>query len=153
MNVVLTPIFTPPLDTKRGGERLTVQLIGVSVDDGKYTFDFSNLDKWIDMCHKVGIEYFEMAHFFTQWGAKKCPKIVANVDGRVKKIFGWNTRGAGKKYKAFLAALAPCLKGYLIQKGVADKVFFHVSDEPSKRVIRQYRKASEIVKQLLATSR
>ncbi|MDE6211088.1 MAG: DUF4091 domain-containing protein [Clostridia bacterium] len=148
MNVVLTPIFTPPLDTKKGGERLTVQLIGVSVDEGKYSFDFSNLDKWIDMCHRVGIEYFEMAHFFTQWGAKKCPKIVANVEGQVKKIFGWNTRGAGRKYKAFLTALAPRLKEYLIQKGVADKVFFHVSDEPFAGVIRQYRKASEIVKQL-----
>lgn len=148
MNVVLTPIFTPPLDTKKGKERLTVQLIGVNVKDGKYTFDFSNLDKWIDTCHKVGIEYFEMAHFFTQWGAKRCPKIMANVDGQVKKIFGWNTKGAGKKYKAFLAALAPQLKDYLRQKGIADKVFFHVSDEPFAGVLKQYRKASDIVKDL-----
>ncbi|MDE5756824.1 MAG: DUF4091 domain-containing protein [Clostridia bacterium] len=148
MNVVLTPIFTPPLDTKKGGERLTVQLIKVTVNNGEYSFDFANLDKWIDTCHRVGIDYFEMAHFFTQWGAKKCPKIVATVDGEEKKIFGWNTKGAGKQYKAFLTALAPKLKEYLRQKGVADKVFFHVSDEPFAGVIRQYRKASEIVKEL-----
>lgn len=148
MNMALTPIFTPPLDTKKGKERKTVQLIGVEVNGGEYSFDFSNLDKWIDMCRKVGIEYFEMAHFFTQWGAKKCPKIIATVDGEVKRIFGWNTRGAGKKYKTFLAALAPELKKYLKEKGVADKVFFHVSDEPFAGVIRQYRKASDIVREL-----
>ncbi|MDE6275896.1 MAG: DUF4091 domain-containing protein [Clostridia bacterium] len=148
MNVALTPIFTPPLDTKKGGERLTVQLIGVEVKDGEYSFDFANLDKWIDMCRRVGIDYFEMAHFFTQWGAKRCPKIMATVDGEVKRIFGWDTKGAGKKYKAFLTALAPKLKDYLRQKGVADKVFFHVSDEPFAGVIRYYRKASDIVKEL-----
>lgn len=147
MNMVLTPIFTPPLDTKRGGERLTVQLIGVSLDRGEYTFDFSNLDKWIDLCREAGIEYFEMAHLFTQWGAKRCPKIIAAVDGVEKRIFGWNTRGAGKKYKAFLAALAPKLKEYLTQKGVADKVYFHVSDEPFAGVIGHYKKASAIVKE------
>lgn len=147
MNTVLTPIFTPPLDTRIGGERPTVQLIGVTVKDKQYTFDFSNLDKWIDMCRRVGVEYFEMAHFFTQWGAWRCPKIVANVDGKVKKIFGWHTRGVGKKYKTFISALAPKLKEFIRQKGIEDKVFFHVSDEPFPRVLRNYRKASAIVKE------
>ena len=146
MNTVLTPIFTPPLDTRIGGERPTVQLIGVSVKDKEYSFDFSNLDKWIDMCHSVGVEYFEMAHLFTQWGAWRCPKIVADVDGKQKKIFGWHTRGVGKKYKAFLSALAPKLKEYIKQKGIENNVFFHVSDEPFPRVLRNYRKASAIVK-------
>ncbi len=148
MNMALTPIFTPPLDTKKGKERLTVQLIGVKMENGNYSFDFSNLDRWIDMCHKVGIEYFEMAHLFTQWGAKKCPKVVAEVDGEAKKLFGWKTRATSKKYKAFLSALAPKLKEYLKEKGIADKVYFHVSDEPFAGVIRNYSKASAIVKEL-----
>lgn len=146
MNAVLTPIFTPPLDTRIGGERPTVQLIGVSVKDKEYSFDFSNLDKWIDMCHKVGLEYFEMAHFFTQWGAWRCPKIIATVNGKEKKIFGWHTSATGRKYKTFLSALAPKLKEYIRQKGIADKVFFHVSDEPYPRILRHYRKASSIIK-------
>lgn len=148
MNTVLTPIFTPPLDTKKGKERLTVQLIGVKIEKGNYIFDFSNLGKWIKMCQKVGIEYFEMAHLFTQWGAKKCPKIVAEVDGENKKIFGWKTRATSKKYKEFLSALAPKLDEFFKQKGIADKVYFHVSDEPFAAVLRNYSKASGIVKQL-----
>ncbi|MDE5991252.1 MAG: DUF4091 domain-containing protein [Clostridia bacterium] len=148
MNMVLTPLFTPPLDTKVGKERLTVQLIGVEYSDSGYSFDFSKLDRWIDTCERVGIKYYEMSHLFTQWGAKKCPKIVAKVNGKEERIFGWKTRASGKKYSAFLSALAPKLKEFLINKGIADRVYFHVSDEPSKSMLRSYRKASKIVKEL-----
>ena len=34
-NMLLTPIFTPPLDTAVGGERMTTQLVGVSVENGE----------------------------------------------------------------------------------------------------------------------
>ena len=148
MNMALTPLFTPPLDTQIGKERPTVQLVGVEYSNNQYTFDFSLLDKWIDTCQRVGIKYFEMSHLFTQWGAKKCPKIMAKVDGVEKKIFGWNTRGASKKYREFLSALAPKLKEYLRNKGIAERTYFHVSDEPFKMVLRTYRKASQIVKEL-----
>lgn len=29
MNMLYTPLFTPPLDTAVGGERMTVQLVGM----------------------------------------------------------------------------------------------------------------------------
>ena len=70
INMLLTPTFTPPLDTAIGGERLTTQLVGVTVEDGKYSFDFSLVDRWVDMCDRVGVKYFEIAHLFTQWGGK-----------------------------------------------------------------------------------
>ena len=35
INLLLTPTFTPSLDTKIGGERLTNQLVGVTVENGK----------------------------------------------------------------------------------------------------------------------
>ncbi len=150
MNMALTPLFTPPLDTKKGKERPTVQLVGVECSDKGYVFDFSKLDRWIDMCQRVGVNYFEMSHFFTQWGAKKCPKIIAKVNGAEKKIFGWNTRASGKKYRNFLSALAHELKKYVNGKGIADKTYFHVSDEPMKTMLKSYRKASDIVKQLFS---
>lgn len=71
INMNLTPIFTPPLDTEIGSERPTVQLVGISKDESGYTFDFEKLKKWINMALECGIEYFEMAHLFSQWGAKK----------------------------------------------------------------------------------
>jgi len=36
INMILTPVFTPPLDTAVGGERTTVQLVDVCCSGGKY---------------------------------------------------------------------------------------------------------------------
>ena len=41
MNMLLTPAFTPPLDTPLNCERMTVQLVGVERETGRYRFDFS----------------------------------------------------------------------------------------------------------------
>ena len=142
MNCVLTPIFTPPLDTQKGMERPTVQLIDITVKDGIYSFNFDKLTKWIEMAHRCGIEYFELAHFYTQWGAKHAPKIMARVDGTYKKIFGWKTRANSRKYKHFLTSLSVELKKYLEERNLRDKVFIHVSDEPNTAMLRSYKKAS-----------
>lgn len=148
MNMVLTPLFTPPLDTKVGGERPTVQLVGVRMNNGEYSFDFSALDRWIEMCDKIGIKYLELSHLFTQWGAKKCPKIMAMVDGEYKRIFGWDTKASGKEYRKFLTDFAATFKPYMKEKGIEERVYFHVSDEPFAAVARHYRKASSIVNEL-----
>ncbi|MBQ7089847.1 MAG: hypothetical protein IJN82_01885, partial [Clostridia bacterium] len=89
INMILTPIFTPELDTYIGGERLTTQLVDIELADGKYTFGFEKLHRWIDLCLKHGVEYFEIPHFFTQWGATAAPKIIVKVNGRKRKYFGW----------------------------------------------------------------
>ncbi len=142
MNCVLTPIFTPPLDTQKGKERPTVQLIDITVENDVYFFNFDKLTRWIEMAHRCGIEYFELAHFYTQWGAKHAPKIMATVDGTYKKIFGWKTRAGSRRYKDFLTALSVELKKYLEERNLKNKVFIHVSDEPNASMLRTYKKAS-----------
>jgi len=42
-NMILTPVFTPPLDTDVGSERPTNQLVDVTVTGGKYSFGFEKL--------------------------------------------------------------------------------------------------------------
>lgn len=142
MNCVLTPIFTPPLDTQKGKERPTVQLIDITVKDGVYSFNFDKLTQWIEMAHRCGIEYFELAHFYTQWGAKHAPKIMATVDGNYKRIFGWKTRANSRRYKDFLTALSVELKKYFEERNLKSKVIIHVSDEPNAAMLRTYKKAS-----------
>ena len=104
INMILTPVFTPPLDTAIGAERPTAQLVAVRKTGESYSFDFSALNRWVDMCRKNGIEYFEISHLFTQWGAKCTPKIMAEVDGEEKRIFGWDVSSTSEEYKAFLQA-------------------------------------------------
>lgn len=138
MNMVLTPIHTPPLDTDIGAERATVQLVDIKLEDGCYKFGFDKLDRWIKLCDELHIRYFEMAHLYTQWGAQAAPKIVANVNGVPQRIFGWETKATGAAYASFLAQYLPALVKHLSDLGVSDRCAFHISDEPGEKDEAQY---------------
>ena len=148
MSCVLTPIFTPPLDTEKGKERPTVQLVDVALNNGMYSFNFDKLTQWIEMAERCGIKYFEMAHFFTQWGANHAPKIMATVNGEHKKIFGWETKATSKEYKKFLTDFSVEFKKYLEERNLKDRVLIHVSDEPNFSMLRPYSKASKLIHKL-----
>lgn len=149
INMILTPIFTPPLDTKVGAERPTVQLVDVKYDGEHYSFSFDKVSRWLDMCRRNGIEYIEISHLFTQWGAEHAPKImVSTSDGEIKK-FGWETDSLGEEYKTFIRELLPPLKEFLIQNWDKDKVYFHLSDEPNEKHIEYYGEIFRFLKPLL----
>ena len=190
INTLLTPLFTPPLDTAVGAERPTVQLVDVWLDaqdtgddqvglaengrmegagDDRYRFGFDRLRRWMDMADGLGIRFFEMSHLFTQWGAAHAPKIIARIPAAMvasvetamptgmgssdlagshveKQIFGWATDASGPAYTAFLDAFLPALNEFLKEAGYADRVLFHISDEPSVEHIDSYRAAAEIIR-------
>lgn len=149
LTCILTPLFTPALDTGVGLERTTVQLVGVKKTGGKYLFDFRNLKKWVNICQRIGIEYFEMSHFFTQWGARHAPKVVAtDSKGREKKIFGWFTRTSSKEYDDFLTQLSVSLKKFIYDNNLQNNVFFHISDEPGVKHIKVYKKRAALIKKI-----
>lgn len=144
MNCVLTPIFTPPLDTEIGKERPTVQLVKINTaGNGAYSFDFSLLKKWISISKECGIEYFELSHFFTQWGAKHAPKIEACVNGKEEKIFGWNTKATGIEYKHFLRQFAFALKSFCEKKILKTMYWFMYLMSPRSVVLCHIKKQAE----------
>lgn len=138
MNTILVPTFTPPLDTEVGGERTTVQLVEVHKNGSSYSFIFDKVKRFIDICLESGIEYFEIAHLFTQWGANAAPKVMAYTEGELKKIFGWETDSEGEEYMDFLSDYLPSLTKKLDEWGLNGKVFFHLSDEPDENCIEKY---------------
>ncbi|MBR6744953.1 MAG: DUF4091 domain-containing protein [Clostridia bacterium] len=146
INMIMMPVFTQELDTYVGGERLTTQLLGITVKpDGAYEFDFTLIDRWIDMCERLGVGYYEIPHFFTQWGAEHAPKIIATVDGEQKRIFGWETDSMGEEYGKFLAAMIPALVEHFQKRGIDRRCFFHISDEPNLRNLEKYLACKERV--------
>ncbi len=153
INLLLTPIFTPPLDTAIGGERTTTQLIDVTVEQGVYSFGFDKLDRWVDMCDRLDIPYFEISHLFTQWGAGHAPKVMATVDGEYKRIFGWDTDATGETYVHFLRTVIPAflahMRNYKGGRGDDKRCFFHISDEPSLDSLPQYKASKAAVSDLL----
>lgn len=149
VNMLLTPVFTPPLDTEIGGERLTVQLVDVKLENGKYSFGFDRFIRWVRLAQKCGIKYFEISHLFSQWGAKYTPKIMAEVNGRQKNFFGWETSADSIEYAEFLSAFIPQLIKVIRSLGIEKSTFFHISDEPNEDQIESYSRSKSTVAPLL----
>lgn len=149
INMILTPLFTPPLDTEIGGERTTVQLVDMEYTNGKWVFDFKKLQKYIDIALKYGINHFEFPHLFTQWGAKATPKIIVTQNGKNVQRFGWDTPSDSPDYMDFLSAFLPAIKEYIQKLGLLDNCYFHISDEPQPEHFEQYAKARNSIATLL----
>ncbi|MBP5631867.1 MAG: DUF4091 domain-containing protein [Clostridia bacterium] len=151
ITLLLVPVFTPPLDTAQGGERLTTQLVEVKVNpDGSYGFGFELLKRYLDICRKAGVRYYEISHLFTQWGCRNAPKVIGTLpDGTKRRIFGWETDGTGPEYSAFLRAFLGALTPFLKDEGIFDKCYFHVSDEPDWSMKDQYSKGAALIREFV----
>lgn len=147
MTMLLLPAFTPPLDTPVGKERKTAQLVGVEVKGGEYTFDFSLMKRFIEICRECGMYHFEHSHLFSQWGAQHAPKIMATVDGEYKRIFGWDTDSKGEEYSKFLTAYLKELMVFFKEMNIGkEDVLFHISDEPQESHLEYYGNALNVIK-------
>ena len=146
INLLLTPLFTPPLDTKIGGERPTNQLVGVSYENGVYHFDFAKLERWIATAQNCGIVNFEFSHLFTQWGAEFTPKIIVNE----MKKFGWHVRADSEEYQGFLDSFLPQLVSFINKRGLKGNSIFHVSDEPGVQHMEAYGNAVALMRKHLS---
>lgn len=145
MNMVLTPVLTPALDTEVGAERPCTQLVRIRKSKNTYTFDFADLSHFIRVAQEAGIEYFEISHLFTQWGAGFAPAVYVIENGARQRAFGWDTPAASKEYREFLAQLLPSLTAFLKRSGLEGKAVFHISDEPGKEHLEAYKAARESV--------
>ena len=153
--MLLLPIITPAFDTEVGTERRTAQLLDIREDaDGNFTFDFARMHTFIDFALAHGIEQFEMPPMFTQWGAKHCPKImVKGADGRTRRRFGWQNDSLCDDYRRFLAALIPALVSEMRARGLEERTFFHVSDEPHKDQLERWQACKDMITPYLGNCR
>ena len=148
VNSVLTPTWTPPLDTAEGHKRPTVQLVGISEESGQYRFDFTELDRWLRICREVGMVSIEVAHLFTQWGARFTPAIQVRTADGIEDRFGWHVAATDPEYRRLMVALIPALRAHLAATWEG-RVLWHISDEPSVQGLEDYRAAKEQVSDLL----
>lgn len=138
INMIYTPLFTPPIDTAPGHERTTVQLVGVQKDGDTYRFDFSLLERWLRLADACGFAWFEMSHLATNGGAVAAPKVMATVNGDYRRIFGPDTLMSEPEYPHFLSVFVPALRAELERLGVLDRCYFHISDEPRRAQMDTY---------------
>lgn len=149
INMLLTPVITPPLDTQVGHRRPNTQLVKMEKVGSSYRFDFTLLQRWLDMCRENGIEYIEVSHLFSQWGLAYAPNIWVTENGKEKLLFGWHTPAKDGEYKAFLEQFLPAVVSYLAENWGKDKCFFHISDEPHAEHVEAYQYAHDVIVPLL----
>ena len=148
-NMLMVPLLTYALDTYGGGERTTTQLIDVYKDGDNYTFDYKNLDRWLDMYKRVGVKYYEISPVFSQWGADNTPKVVATENGEKKTIFGWGTNPLSAEYNTFIRAFLSGFIAHMKERGEDHKCWYHISDEPVQDQFEQYKKVRDSIYDLV----
>jgi len=149
MNTLLTPCFTPALDTPYGQERKNVQLVGVKRKNGTYRFDFSLLERFLRLALDCGITNIEHCHLFSQWGATSAINIYGEDAGEYRRLFSWEDPADGAEYSAFLDAYLPEFLAFSEKMGIRDRLVFHISDEPDIAHVEGYTRALAVVKKYL----
>ena len=153
INMILTPIHTPPLDTEIGKTRPCVQLVDIEKKGDLYEFNFDKFSRFVAICKKNGIEYFEMAHLFSQWGSKCAPNIKVTENGKTDYMFGWHVAADSVEYRSFLKQYIAAIAAQLEKEGIAENTYFHVSDEPDLSNMEKYETAYNIIKPLIGNSK
>ena len=148
-NMVYTPILTPALNVVPPYLRNPSQLVKVDLTNGVYSFDFSLLDRWIDILDRVGIKYIEMSHFFHQKPVENSAKVYATVDGEYKLLFGWETLALSDEYIRFLREMLTAMIAHLKARGDDQRCYYHIADEPSPITLDQYMKEKEAIADIL----
>lgn len=142
---LFVPAFSNPNDTEPDKYRPDFQLVEVTLKDGEYSYDFSKLTRWFDICRKAGINRFSTAPFFSQWGSGKTPQIFVNTENGRERIFGWHTDAFSEEYVAFLNSFLPAYVAYLKERGIYENMGFSCSDEPSEDDMGMYQRQMGIL--------
>ena len=153
INMILVPIHTPPLDTAIGNTRPCVQLVDIKKKGENYHFSFDKFRRFISICKKHGIKYFEMAHMFSQWGAECAPNIMVTENGKTDYLFGWHVSATSPEYTSFLKQYVAAVCQKLEEEGIRENTYFHISDEPTMDNLDTYKMASDIIRPLLGSSK
>ena len=147
--MLLTPVWTPPLDTERGANRPRTQLLDIELVDGRYSFGHARLDRWMELAAAAGLSQVEVPHLFTQWGATAAPQVWVRVDGEERQLFGWHTDALDPEYQNVLGQVVPFLIDYFGGRVGLGNTIFHVSDEPTDEHLASYGASAASVAPLL----
>ena len=145
--MLFTPLISPPLDNAYDTRDL--QLADVTKTEDGYAFGWEKLDRFIEIVDRVGIEFFEIGHLFTQGGAARATKVMGTVNGEYVRLFPKETPCDDPEYTKFLRAMLTSFLSHMKARGDDARCYFHMSDEPNKLHIDRYRAVKASVADVL----
>ncbi len=144
-DVVLVPVFTPPLD----GVKTPSQLLRVTKKGKRYAFDWTDVRRYVALAKACGLKRFEWSHFFTQWGVRHAIRIYEGQGKDEVLLWPADTAATSDTYRNFLSQFLPELHRFLTSEALLKSSYFHVSDEPhGEEHLANYVAARALLKEL-----
>jgi len=123
-------------------------LIVNETSPGRYSFDWSVIKRFTDMCKELGFKKFEWAHLWLYWGVRTAMHVYTVKDGAYQLLWDPNLDGFSDTYVNFLRQFLPSFHDFLGKEHILDDSYFHLSDEPYKEHIPNYKKARQLLHEL-----
>lgn len=144
-NSVYIPIFF----FRRETFQRPCQLLKVTEPEpGKYKFDFTEVHRFVQLARECGTEYYEWSAFWVYWGAKHPIQVYTWKDGKAVQLWAPDSDGHGPMFHSFMKQFLPEFHKFLVDEGILEKSFFHVSDEPGEgEHLENYKKAREFLRE------
>lgn len=143
-------VYVPILFDRRETFAHPCQLLIVDEPSpGKYTFDFSLVKRFVDMCKQIGFTRFEWSHLWIYWGVENPMRIYRKQGDKYVMLWPPDTGATSDVYVNFLKQFLPAFHDFLEKEKVLDASYFHLSDEPgSGHHVENYKRARKILRDL-----
>ncbi|WP_343307069.1 DUF4091 domain-containing protein [Chitinophaga niabensis] len=115
---------------------------------GKYTFDWSVIKRFTDMCKQMGYRKFEWAHLWMYWGVTTAMRVYTVKDGKYVLLWDADLPAFSDKYISFLKQFLPAFHAFLQKENILEDSYFHLSDEPWSEHVPNYKRARQVLKDL-----
>jgi hypothetical protein len=121
---------------------------GYALNNGKYTFDFSNFDKIVSLFKRYGVaNTIEGGHIGGRTGGWDGPLAINYMAPDANGIFQMlNADVNSKVARDFHAQFFPALVKHLKAKGWYNSYYQHLIDEPTDRDAENYKNISRLIK-------
>jgi len=118
---------------------------------GKYTFDWSQVKRFTDMCREIGFQKFEWSHLWIYWGVEHPMRIYKKQGDAYVMLWPEDTPATSETYLNFLRQFLPEFHKFLTAEGILQASYFHLSDEPgSGQHVANYKRARQILREKAA---
>lgn len=138
-NTILTPLFS---------------LIRITRQDGGFSFEYANLDRWIETFDRHGVaERIEGSHLGGRGGDWESAFVFASVtvygeDGNAERLP--QAPVDDPERRALLREFLTALKAHLVERGWWERFILHQADEPVPANEASYRQMADFVREVLA---
>jgi hypothetical protein len=138
LNVIATPTLTGNFHNYN-----QMTLVGATRKrGGTYTFDFSRLQRWVELFDRHGFELFEMWHFAQQGSGATAPPLSIWDEAKRKHVSYEGLPVASPIYRQLMASFLQRLSRWLAQRKLMHRFLLHVYDEPQHETWAHYAELS-----------